>query len=284
MVRTRQEARADSSPARDELLVEIGDRGLEGDPLVDTTSFVPAVSVQSGRGESSGLRDERGVFDGDGQGTQPPPIVAPAAPPVAAPPLYPDPAYFAQLVRAVMTEMSGPLSTTPRDTVVNLVRWVKSLRELGCEAFMGEEDAKIGGRWLRKIERSMDQIAVPAELRVDCATQLLSDRAQTWWDIVKERRATETLRWRDFRTEFENQYYSRQHRKIKEHEFLALTQGDMTVLEYERRFQDLSMFASVYLPTEQHRIERLRDGLRQELRMGLAALQFSTVRDFIVAA
>jgi hypothetical protein len=58
----------------------------------------------------------------------------------------------------------------------------------------------------------------------------------------------------------------------------------MTVLEYERRFQDLSMFASVYLPTEQHRIERLRDGLRQELRMGLAALQFQTVRDFIVAA
>jgi hypothetical protein len=158
------------------------------------------------------------------------------------------------------------------------------MKELGCEAFMGEEDAEITGRWLRKIERSIDQIAVPAELRVDCATQLLSDRAQTWWDIVKERRAAEMLRWGDFRTEFENQYYSRQHRKIKEQEFLALTQGDMTVLEYERRFQDLSMFASVYLPTEQHRIERLRDGLRQELRMGLAALQFPTVRDFIVAA
>jgi hypothetical protein len=183
-----------------------------------------------------------------------------------------------------MTKMSGPLSTTPRDTVVNLVRWVKSLRELGCEAFMGEEDAEIACRWLRKIERSMEQIAVSVELRVDCATQLLSDRAQTWWDIVKERRAAEMLGWRDFRTEFENQYYSRQHRKIKEHEFLGLTQGDMTVLEYERRFQDLSMFASIYLPTEQHRIERLRDGLRQELRMGLAALQFPKVRDFIVAA
>jgi hypothetical protein len=58
----------------------------------------------------------------------------------------------------------------------------------------------------------------------------------------------------------------------------------MTVLEYERRFQDLSMFASIYLSTEQHRIKRLPDGLRQELRMGLVALQFPTVRDFIVAA
>jgi hypothetical protein len=68
------------------------------------------------------------------------------------------------------------------------------MKELGCEAFMGEEDAEITGRWLRKIERSIDQIAVPAELRVDCATQLLLDKAQTWWDIVKERRAAEMLR------------------------------------------------------------------------------------------
>lgn len=30
----------------------------------------------------------------------------------------------------------------------------------------------------------MDQIAVPADLRMDCASQLLSDRAQTCWDIV----------------------------------------------------------------------------------------------------
>jgi len=168
-----------------------------------------------------------GAFDGDRQGTQPPPTVAlavaPATPPVVAPPLYPDPTYFAQLVHAVMTKMSGPLSTTPRDTVVNLVRWVKILRELGCEAFMGEEDAKIVGRWLQKIERSIEQIAIPAEFRVDCATQLLSDKAQTWWDIVKKRRAVETLRWRDFRTEFKNKYYSRQHQKIKEQEFLALT-------------------------------------------------------------
>jgi hypothetical protein len=66
MVRTRQEARADSSPVRDERLVETGDRGLERDPLVDIASFVPVGSVQSGQGESSGLRDERGIFDGDG--------------------------------------------------------------------------------------------------------------------------------------------------------------------------------------------------------------------------
>jgi hypothetical protein len=38
--------------------------------------------------------------------------------------------------------------------------------------------------------------------------------------------------------------------------------GDLTVLEYERRFQNLSAFASTYLPLERYRVERFRDGLR----------------------
>jgi hypothetical protein len=40
------------------------------------------------------------------------------------------------------------------------------------------------------------------------------------------------------------------YRREKEQEFLDLRQGDLIVLEYERRFQDLTAFASTYLPTE----------------------------------
>jgi hypothetical protein len=58
---------------------------------------------------------------------------------------------------------------------------------------------------------------------------------------------------------------------------LELRQGDLTVLEYERRFQDLAAFASTYLPTKHHRVARFCDGLRQELRMILIAMQFQSV-------
>jgi FMN phosphatase YigB (HAD superfamily) len=84
----------------------------------------------------------------------------------------------------------------------------------------------------------------------------------TWWETVQLRRATETLSWDDFKIEFENQYYSKYHRKMKEQEFLALRQEGMSVLEYERRFHDLSLFAPHYVPSEQHMIEKLRDGFR----------------------
>ena len=58
----------------------------------------------------------------------------------------------------------------------------------------------------------------------------------------------------------------------------------MSLLEYERRFHDLSLFTPHYVPSKQHMIEKLRDGFRQELKQGLIALQFKTIRELIEAA
>ena len=40
-----------------------------------------------------------------------------------------------------------------------------------------------------------------------------------------------------------------------------LRQGGMSVLEYKRRFHDLSLFASQFVSIEQHMMDRPRDGL-----------------------
>jgi hypothetical protein len=58
----------------------------------------------------------------------------------------------------------------------------------------------------------------------------------------------------------------------------------LIVLKYERIFQDLASFASTYLPTEHHRVERFCDGLRQELKMILIAMQFQSVRELLRVA
>jgi len=150
--------------------------------------------------------------------------------------------------------------------------------------YRGEEDAEVAGHWLRKVERVINHMQVPEELRVDYMTQLLVESAQSWCETIRERRSGEVLRWRDFHEEFEERYYSWEHRREKEHEFLDLRQGDLIVLEYERRFQDLAGFASTYLPIERHRVERFRDGLTWELRMILIAIQFESVRELVRVA
>jgi hypothetical protein len=223
----------------------------------------------------------------------------PSTIPTGVPPQYVDARLLVQIVKAVMEGMAGsatqttptmqipqaaPMTSMTTDNMVPLVRLVKSMREMGCEPYMGEQDAEIAGRWIRKVEKTMIQISIPEGLRVNCATHLLSDRAMTWWETVQLRRATETLTWSDFKTEFENQFYSRYHRKVKEQEFLALRQGDMSVLEYEKRFHDLSLFAPHYVPTEEHMTEKLRDGLRHDLRQGLIALRFKSMRELIEVA
>jgi hypothetical protein len=116
--------------------------------------------------------------------------------------------------------------------VVLLVWLVKSTREMSYEPYM-----------IRKANLTTIQINIPEDLRVNCVIQLLSDRAMTWWETVQLRRAAETLTWSAFKSEFENQFYSKYHRKVIELEFLALRQGEISILEYEMRFHDLSLFA-----------------------------------------
>jgi hypothetical protein len=149
-----------------------------------------------------------------------PPLVAPTA---ASNP-FSNPVFMDHIVRVVATRMTtGASSTTPRSLrVVTIVQWVKGMREMSCMTYRGEEDAEVARHWPRKVEKVINQMQVPNELRVDCVTQLLIESAHSWWETIRERRSWEVLRWRDFREEFEERYYSWEHRREKEQEFLDL--------------------------------------------------------------
>ena len=83
------------------------------------------------------------------------PQTTPAGPSVS----YVDPMLLAQLVKAVMegmanaaTSMPAPIiptvseAATATNGVVQLVRLVKSMREMGCEPYSGEQNAEVAGR------------------------------------------------------------------------------------------------------------------------------------------
>jgi hypothetical protein len=238
MVRTRQEIRTDlTSTGRGNRDIEFSE-GQEESLLEDTASHALVVSTQAGHEESSGPQirqaprqtgDVRPTMSAPWERVEEPPQTTPAGPSIS----YVDPMLLAQLVKAVMEGMANaatpmpapPLApikptvskaVTATNDMVHLVHLVKSMREMGCEPYSGEQDAKVAGRWIRKVEKTMIQIKITHDLRVDCATQLLSDGAMTWWETVQLRRATETLSWDDFKIEFENQYYSKYHQKMKE--------------------------------------------------------------------
>ena len=108
--------------------------------------------------------------------------------PLGAPMQSMDRAFIEQIVRDVVAGMVGVIGGVNTERVKTLVYWIKSMREMRCTPYLGEEDAEISRRWLRKVEESFFQILVPEDVQVNCVAQLLYDEAQTWWDTVKERR------------------------------------------------------------------------------------------------
>jgi len=179
MVRTRQEIRTDlSSGGRGNRNIDFSE-GQEESPLEDTASHAPVVSTQGGHEELSGPQirqasrqtgDVRPTMSTPRERVEEPLQTTPAGPSV----FYVDPMLLAQLVKAVMegmanaaTPMLAPApapapiiptvseAVTAKNDVVQLVRLVKSMREMGYETYLDEQNAEVAGRWIRKVEKTM---------------------------------------------------------------------------------------------------------------------------------
>ena len=64
-------------------------------------------------------------------------------------------------------------------------------------------------------------------------------------------------------------------------DFLALRQGSTTVVEYERRFDELSHYAMQFISTEANRAKRFEQGLRPVIREKLVALKIRDYGDIV---
>jgi hypothetical protein len=84
--------------------------------------------------------------------------------------------------------------------------------------------------------------------------------------------------------EFENKFCTSNHQNMNEQKFLAWIHEGIIVMEYERHFHDLSMFAPNHIPIEKYVIDWLLDGFRHDQNQGLVALQFETVKELIEVA
>jgi hypothetical protein len=62
--------------------------------------------------------------------------------------------------------------------------------------------------------------------------------------------------------------------KVKQREFLALTQGNLSVTEYLNKFNHLACYSLYDVATEERKIDRFLGGLNQHLRCTLSMLDF----------
>jgi hypothetical protein len=108
--------------------------------------------------------------------------------------------------------------------------------------FTRAEDPLDADVWLRVVESKFPLLnGVSSDVtKVRFATQQLHGPARTWWDhFLAMQPVDHVVEWREFKAAFRGHHIPAGIMDHKLNEFLALTQGNHTMLQYAQAFNDL---------------------------------------------
>ena len=151
---------------------------------------------------------------------------------------------------------------------------VDQARRLGAVGFDGSTDPMVALSWLDDTKKILDEgMQCPDEDRVRIAGFLPGDSARKWWAYERTRRRHT---WAQFKTAFHTEFCPPAFVETKWLEFETLTQGSMTVFEYERRFKELSDFCPNLVADEVSKKRRFLDGLSELIALSLSGSDHPT--------
>ncbi|MQM11372.1 hypothetical protein Taro_044279 [Colocasia esculenta] len=113
------------------------------------------------------------------------------------------------------------------------------------------------------------------------------ERADVWWaSLLRTRFEDEAVdvAWDEFVRLFRAKFDPENMQDRMEKELLSLTQGSMTVLEYEAIFSELSKYAPHIVTDERRKTKKFVMGLKPSLRTRLVAFDHRTLDETLSAA
>ncbi|GMI64584.1 hypothetical protein HRI_000127700 [Hibiscus trionum] len=150
---------------------------------------------------------------------------------------------------------------------------LERLRSLGGTEFRGMS-AEGSEAWLESTKRILGQMSCTDVQKLGFVVSLLQKDAYTWWITTIAGMAEADVTWTFFQNVFKRRYLGVRYLDEKRREFMSLTQGSMTVVEYEVQFVRLSQYAPELVPDERARCERFRYGLVTDVKMYALATEY----------
>ncbi|KAL8108297.1 hypothetical protein AgCh_024666 [Apium graveolens] len=142
----------------------------------------------------------------------------------------------------------------------------KAFQNVNPPAFQDTTDPVIANTWIREMERAFELVQLGDDQKTPYATYFLKGEVIYWWDSVKAMEANQQVSWERFKKLFLEKYYLKYMQNQMELKFLELKQGSMTVLEYEKKFTELSRFVTKYTNSEEEKAKRFQQGLESWIR------------------
>ncbi|XP_057249952.1 uncharacterized protein LOC130591066 [Beta vulgaris subsp. vulgaris] len=90
--------------------------------------------------------------------------------------------------------------------------------------------------WIAYMEKLLDMVNCPTNLRVKLASFYLDGQADMWWKTVKNIAQRPDFTWDKFLEKLRERFYPPALQTKKECEFLTLRQGKMSIVEYTAKF------------------------------------------------
>jgi hypothetical protein len=134
--------------------------------------------------------------------------------------------------------------------------------------FTKVEDPLDADVWLRVVESKFPLLmgACPDAAKTRFATQQLRGPTRTWWDhFLAMLPADYEVTREEFKTAFRGHHIPAGILYRKLNEFLALTQGIRTVLQYAQAFNDLCQYAGYHADSDEKKRDHFRRGLNTKL-------------------
>ncbi|XP_022856725.1 uncharacterized protein LOC111377829 [Olea europaea var. sylvestris] len=191
-------------------------------------------------------------------------------------------AMFRDLLRAVQDLGKQQTQAPPQNAQTNsntTSSVVEQFRRYKPPTFNGIAGPLAAEEWIRGLERIFKHLSCTDAQKVLCVEFMLVDAAGHWWESVSRTRTEaqqRNLTWARFKEEVMGKYFPQALRDRKEIEFLQLKQGKMALLDYERKFEQLSRYTTHLVDTEQKKARRFELRLRPEIGGIMASHEFTT--------
>jgi hypothetical protein len=150
--------------------------------------------------------------------------------------------------------------------------------------FSKAEEPLDADAWLRTIESKFSLLTIPCadSSKAHFAAQPLQGAARIWWDNhCAMQPAGHVISWEEFRTAFRAHHIPEGLMEWKLNEFLALTQGTRTVLQYAQTFNHLCQYAGYHADNDAKKQERFRRGLNTKLKERLNLVKANTFSELV---
>ena len=126
--------------------------------------------------------------------------------------------------------------------------------------------------WLRTMEQKFSLINCTETQKPAFAAQQLRGAAGVWWEnLLAVQPARHRITWGEFKEAFRAHYIPKGVMKMKLEEFLALRQGDDSVIQYIGKFNHLSQYAIEQVNTDEKKKDCFMRGLNTKLQLMMAS-------------